>query len=165
MDEQGHAELLRLGPHRMEFRVGEFDAVHHAADRGPLQALLLHRGLEFLHGEIGRLQSERGEGGEAVRLGGAELRQLFVLDLHDLGGKVALAVVPEGIDRQHLEVDRLRVHGGEPLVDLDERLGRVVDRRKLGRGGIGAEQCAGFAEVAMGVHIDGFDPFAADGDG
>jgi len=40
-----------------------------------------------------------------------------------------------------------------------------VDRRKLERGGIGAEQRAGFAEVAMGVHVDGFDPLAARHDG
>ena len=68
MDEQGHAELFGLGPDRMEFRIGELHAVDHAADRGALQALLLHRGLEFLHGEIGRLQGERGEAREAVGL-------------------------------------------------------------------------------------------------
>jgi hypothetical protein len=80
------------------------------------------------------------------------------------GGEIALAAVPERIDRQHLEVDGLRVHGGEPLVDLDEGLGRAVDRWKLHCGGISAKQGAGFAEVAMGVHVDGLDPFPADHD-
>ncbi len=68
MDEQGHAEFLRLGPNRMEFRVGEVDAAHRAADRGSLQALLLDRGLKLLHGEIRRLQGKRSEGGETIRL-------------------------------------------------------------------------------------------------
>ena len=134
----------------------------HAADRRALQALLLHRGLEFLHGEIGRLQGQRGESREAVGLRGAELGELLVLDLHDLAGEIAVAAVPERIDRQHFHVDGLRIHRGEPLVDLDEGLGRAVDRRKLRRGGIGAEQRAGFAEVAMGMHVDGFDPLAVD---
>ena len=165
MDEQRHAELLGLGPHRMELGVGEFHAGDHAADRGALQPLLLHRGLELLHGEVGRLQGERGEGGEAVGLGGAELGQLLVLHLDDLAGEVAVAAVPEGIDRQHLHVDRLRVHGLQPLVDLDEGLGRAVDRRQLDRGGVGTQQRTGLAEVAMRVHVDGLDLLAVDGDG
>src|SRR4051794_5059803 len=68
MNEQGHAEFLGLGPDWMEFRVGEFDAVYHAADCCPLQSLLLHRGLKFLHREIGSLQGKRGEGCEPFGL-------------------------------------------------------------------------------------------------
>jgi hypothetical protein len=37
----------------MELGIGEFDAGDRAADRGALQPLLLHRGLELLHGEVG----------------------------------------------------------------------------------------------------------------
>ena len=107
MDEQRHAQFLGLGPHRMELGVGEFHAGDRAADRGALQPLLLHRGLELLHGEVGRLQGERGEGGEAVGLGSAELGQLLVLQLDDLPGELAVAAVPEGVDRQHLHVDGL----------------------------------------------------------
>jgi hypothetical protein len=73
MDEQRHAELLGLGPYRMELGIRKLHAGDDAADGGALQPLLLHRGLEFLDGEIGRLQGERGESGEAVRLGSTEL--------------------------------------------------------------------------------------------
>ena len=70
----GHrAEFFGLGPHRMELGIGEFQAGNAAADRGALQPLLLDRRLELLHGEIGRLQGERGESGEAVGLGSTEL--------------------------------------------------------------------------------------------
>ena len=141
------------------------DAGDHAADRGALQALLLHRGLELLHREVGRLQGERGEGGEAVGLGGAELGQLLVLQLDDLARELAVAAVPEGVDRQHFHVDGLRVHRLQPLVDLDEGLGGAVDRRQLHRGAVGAQQRAGLAEVAMRMHVDGLDLLAVDGDG
>ena len=45
----------------------------------------------------------------------------------------------------------------EALVDLDEGLRRAIDRRSWTGCGIGAEQRAGFAEVAMRVHVDGLD--------
>ena len=77
-------------------------------------------------------------------------------------GEIALAVVPERIDRQHLHVDGLRVHRGEPLVELDEGLVRALDRADLKLGAVVAEQRAGFAEMAMGVHVDGLDPLAVD---
>jgi hypothetical protein len=119
------------------------------------------------------LQGERGEGRKPVGLGGAEFSQLFVLHLHDLAGEIALAAIPEWIDRQHFHVDRLRVHGSEPLVDLDVGHGcdlsecAPVDEqgRNSDRGSAGVEQCAGFAELAMGVHVDRFDPVATDHDG
>ena len=81
----------------MKFRIGEFHAVDDAADRRPLQPLFLHRGLQFLHREFGRLQGERGEGGKPVGLGGAELGQLFVLQLHDLAGEIAVAPYQNGL--------------------------------------------------------------------
>ncbi len=68
MNKQGHAEFFRLGPYRVELRIGEFDAIDDIADRGSLQALLLHRGLEFLHGKIGRLQGEGGKSCKPVGL-------------------------------------------------------------------------------------------------
>src|SRR4029077_8810593 len=97
------------------------------------------------------LRGNRGEACEPIRLCGAEFGQLFVLDLDDLSGEITLAVVPEGIDRQHLHVDCLRRHCGEPLVDLDEGFFCAVDRWKLEFRSIGAEQRAGLAEVAVSV--------------
>ena len=84
MDEQGHAEFFRLGPDRMEFRIGKRHAVDIAADRRALQPLPLHRGLQLLHREIRRLQGQRGKAGKPVRLRGAEGGEFFVLDLDDL---------------------------------------------------------------------------------
>jgi hypothetical protein len=164
MDEQGDAQLLGLGPHRVELRVGELDARHGAADRRPLQPLLPDRRLELLHGEGRILQGERGEGCEPVGLGGTELGQLVVLDRHDLGRQIAIAAVPERVDRQDLHVDRLGIHGLQPVVDLDEGLRRAVDRRREDRG-LGAEQRTGFAKVAVGMDVDGLDPLAVDGHG
>ena len=80
-------------------------------------------------------------------------------------GELAVAAVPEGVYGQHLHVDGLPIHRLQPLVDLDEGLGRAVDRRQLHRGGVGAQQRAGLAEVAMGMHVDGLDLPAVDGDG
>src|SRR5476649_1696933 len=39
MNEQGHVEFFRLGPHRMKFRIGKCLAVDSAADRGSLEPL------------------------------------------------------------------------------------------------------------------------------
>ena len=148
----------------MEFRIGEFQVCHAVADGGALQTLLLHRGLELLHRKIGRLQRQRGKSREAVGLGGTKLGELLVLELHDLPRQVTVAAVPERINRHHLHVDGLGVHGRKAPVDLDESLLRAVDRGELDFGGFFAEQRAGFVEMAMGMHVDRLDPFSADHD-
>ena len=84
MDEDQDAELLGLGPERMELRVGQLLAVDAAADADAAQAELLDAVLELLGGEVGMLQRHRREGDEAVGIGGAELGQLLVLDLDQL---------------------------------------------------------------------------------
>src|SRR6516225_7672304 len=68
MNEQGHTQFFRLRPDGMEFWVRKFLAVHGGAYCGTLEPLLLHRCFQLLHGEIGRLQRERGEGREPIRL-------------------------------------------------------------------------------------------------
>ena len=73
------AELFRLRPHRMELRIGKLLAGDAAADGGAAQALLSSpRVLELLHREVGKLQRERGEAGEAVGVRRAQLRELLV---------------------------------------------------------------------------------------
>src|SRR5207244_8447175 len=47
MHEDQHAELLGLGPERVELGVGELQALDAAADRGAAQAELLHDVLEL----------------------------------------------------------------------------------------------------------------------
>ena len=90
-----------------------------------------------------------------------ELRQLFVLNLDDLGRRVAVLAVPERIDRQHLHVDRHRIHLLETLLDDDEVLGHALDRRQDLVGPI-AHQIDGFMEIAVGMNVDGHDPLAVD---
>src|SRR5207247_2337812 len=73
MDEDEHAELLGLGPERIELRIADLLAVDAAADAGAAQPVLLHAVLELLGGQIGILQRHRREGDEAVGMGGAGL--------------------------------------------------------------------------------------------
>src|ERR1700722_15201791 len=119
----------------------------------------------LLHGEIGCLQGKRGKGRETIGVRGAEFGQLFVLEFHDLRGKIAFTVVPEGVDRQDLHVDGLRIHRGEPLAEFDKGLLRSGVRAGLKPWPLLTQQRAGFAEITMRVHIDGLDPLAVDGDG
>ena len=148
----------------MKFRVGKRRAGDHAADGGALQSLLLHRRFQLLHREVGRLQGEGRKGGEAVGMGRAELGQLLVLHLDDLTGELAVAAVPEGIDRQHFHVDGLSIHRLQPLIDVDDDFIGAVDLRQNGFGAVIAEQRAGFLDQAVGVNVDGLDPLAVDHD-
>src|ERR1044071_3494129 len=99
MDEQRRAEFLSLGPYRGKFRFGKILAEHASADSRALQPLLLDGGFELLHREIGELQAERGKRREAIRVRGAELGELLVVDLDDLGGEITVLAVPGRIDR------------------------------------------------------------------
>src|SRR4051812_31938906 len=117
MNEEDRAELLRLGPDRMEFRVGKILSQHAAADRRAPQALLLDRGFQLLNREIGKLKREGSESAEPLRPRRTEFSQLFVLKLDDRGCRIAVLSVPERIDRQHLHIDRHGVHFLETLLD------------------------------------------------
>ena len=108
--EDQDAQLLALGPERMEPGIGQFLAGDAAAHADAAEAQLLDRMLDLLGGELGMLQRRRREGDEAVGVGRAELDQRLVLDLDQLGRDVALGAVPVGIDAERLDVDALRVH-------------------------------------------------------
>jgi hypothetical protein len=103
----------------------------------------------LLHCKIGVLQRQGGEGGKS-------LRQLLVLQFDDLGGGVAVLAVPERIDRQHLHVDRHRVHFLQALLNDDEMLRHALDRRPHLFGPV-AHQVDGFPEIAVRMHIHGQD--------
>jgi hypothetical protein len=89
---------------------------------------------------------------------------VFVLLFDDRRRRVAVLTVPERIDRQHLHVDRHRVHLLETLFDDDKMLGYAFDRREYLCGVI-AHQIDGVVEKAMGVNIDRPDMPTADLDG
>src|ERR1700682_4997334 len=67
VDEQNRAELLSLGPDRMEFWIGKILAQHAGADRRAAQPLFLDRRFQLLHCEVGILQTERRKGRKALR--------------------------------------------------------------------------------------------------
>ena len=161
MDEQRGAELFGLLQHRVIFLVGEIITQHAGADRRALEPLLLHRGLEHLCRQVGRLHRQRGKRREAVGLGAAQLGELLVVDLADRLGGVAVLAVPERIDRQHLHVDRHRVHFLETLLDDDEMLLHAFHRRRHILGVL-AHQVDRSLKEAVRVHVDGLDAFALD---
>src|ERR1700728_3727373 len=104
----------------MEFWVGEMEAVYRAAYRGAFEALLPDCDLKLLHGQIGRLQGQRGKGRETIGMHGAKFGELLVLEFNDLRGEIAFTVVPEGVDRQYLHIHGLRIHRREPLLEIDK---------------------------------------------
>jgi hypothetical protein len=95
----------------------------------------------------------------------AEFCQLFVLEFHDLRREIAFAVVPEGVDRQDLHVDGLRIHRGEPLTEFDKGLLRPVFRAGLKPWPLLTQERTGFVEITVRVHVDGLDLLASDRDG
>ena len=115
MHEDETAKLLALGPDRMKLRVRQLHAVDAAGDRHAAQAQLLDAVFELLHGQIGMLHRDGGEGDEAVRMRCDELGEFLVLQLDQLVGDVALGVIPERIDADRLHVDALLVHGLEAI--------------------------------------------------
>ena len=127
-----------------------------AADADPLEAELLHGVLDLLGRQLGMLQGGRGEGDEAVGVGGAELDQRLVLDPDQFGRDVAFGLVPVGIDAQRLDVDALGVHRRDPRAGIVHQQARRLQRL--------LEERHRLRHAAMGVDVDGPDPPAGDHD-
>ena len=157
--EYNTAPALRPWPIGVILVARKIVAQHAAADGGAFQALLLDRGFQHGHREIGRLHRQRRKGAETVRLLRAQLGELLVVDLADLLRGLAVLAVPEWIDRQYLHVDSHRVHLLETLLDHDEVLLHALHRRRNARGVL-AHQVDRFLEEAMRVAVDGLDALA-----
>src|SRR6059036_743150 len=78
MDEDQDAELLGLRPERVELRVGELVAGDARADGGAAEPELLHPVDELLHREVRKLERDRREGDETIRILRAEPGEGFV---------------------------------------------------------------------------------------
>jgi hypothetical protein len=78
-----------------------------------------------------------------------------------LAGRIAVLAIPERVDRQHLHVDRHRIHLLQTLLDDDEVLRNTLDRRQHLVGRV-AHQIDGFMKIAVRVNVHGQDPLAAD---
>ena len=81
--EQQHAELLRLGPERIELAIGQLLTFDAAADRRAAQSQLPDGLVQLLGRKIGMLQRERRHPDEAIRMLRAPLRDLLVLQRDD----------------------------------------------------------------------------------
>ncbi len=112
----------------------------------PFEAVFAHCVFELLHGEIGKLQRQRRERREAVRLLRAQRRQPFVLRLDDFFDEFALLAIPPRVDTEHFHVDALRVHAREALVEVDQELLRALGLRKNALCLIGRQQRERFRE-------------------
>ena len=124
--EEHDAELLRLGPERIELAIGQLHALDAAADRGAAHAELLHRVIELLGRELGMLQRQRRHPDEAIGMLGAPLRDALVLQRDEVARQRLVGVVAPGVDVDRLVVDALRVH-------VDQTL-RVAERDVAGAG-------------------------------
>src|SRR5436190_6509604 len=151
VDEDHHAELLGLGPERVELRIADLHAVDAAADPGAAQPVLLHALLELLGGEVGVLQRHRREGDEALGIGGARLRELLVLELDDLPGEIAVRRVPVRVDAERLDVDALLVHGPKSRRHLGGHM-QVRSERRPTQFQIHQRQRLGHRAVRVDIH-------------
>src|SRR5438445_328456 len=96
VDEHQHAQLLGLGPERVEPRVGQILAGDAAAHAGAEQAVLPAAFLELLRGEVRVLQRHRRERDEAIGIRRAGLGKLIVPNPDELAGDVPIGLVPVG---------------------------------------------------------------------
>jgi hypothetical protein len=113
--------------------------------------------LELLRGEVGKLERDRGERDEAVRVLRADLDEPLVVETHHFRRGLAIGAVPEGIDAERLHVDPLRVHRPEPT-------GQVLPLHHDPAGvmlvGILPEQLRRRGDETVRVHVDGPHPLA-----
>ena len=129
VDEHQDAELFDLGPERVKLGIGELLAIDAGPDGGAAQAVLLDAVFQLFGREIGELQCDGGEGDKAGGMGGDRFGELFVLQLNDFLGEVAVGLAPERVDRQCLHVDALRIHRSEALIDRGHH-GKVRAQRR-----------------------------------
>ena len=156
MDEDENAEFFALAPERMELRIGELVARAARAHRRAAKSELLHGVFELFGGEVRKLKRDRSERDDAVGVRGAVLHEPLVVDPHDLDSRVAVGLVPIGIDADRLDVDALLVHlPYAALADLRDSgtalaLGLEPDHRER------------LGNHAMTMHVDGLDALAVD---
>ena len=148
MEKDEDAELFGFSPEDVKLRVGEFVARAARANGRPAQAELLHRMLELLRCELRKLQRHGGERDETVRVLAAKLRELLVVQAHDLARRVAIGLVPDRIDAERLDVDVLLVHRLHALFGHDDDALLVMLR------GLDAEHVHRFRDDAVRMHVD-----------
>src|SRR5439155_24918454 len=94
LDDDEDAELPGLGPERLKLRVAQLLLVDAPADGRPAQPVLLDSFLQLLGREVRVLESDRGEGHEALGVRRARLGELLVLGPDELAREIAVRPVP-----------------------------------------------------------------------
>ena len=157
VDEHDRAERLGLRPEGMKPWVGELVAGDAAADRRAAESHRLHRVLELLRGEVRELKRDRRKRRKPIAMARAEGGHRVVLNSNHLRAEIALDVVPVRVDAEDGDVDPLRVHRGNPLI---ERLTVEAEQRRLRgtrRRRRSTEQFVGRRYRAVGVDVDRSD--------
>jgi len=127
----------------MELGSGEFHAGNDAADRAPFSPASSLRSRAPAR-EIGRLQRERGEGGEASGLDGRARASFSFCIFTIWAARSRSRPYQKGFMDKHFHVDGLPVQSLQPL-----SISMKASRRRAGHGPPlrSAEQRAGLAEV------------------
>ena len=98
--------------------------------------------------ELGKLERDRRDGGEAVRIGCAKLGEPLVLNLYHLRSEISPRRVPRRVDTQDFNVNTLLVHFAyTPGPDF-------VDARPARSATTLPEQCLSLRDDTVGVHVD-----------
>src|SRR6185312_4043701 len=94
-----------------------------------------------------------------------DVAKLFVLNIVDAAGEIAIGAIPEGIDAKNLDIDAVGIHLRGPAVRMER-----ADQRLRLTAGAHAFQGGPFQKrddlrnETMAMHVDGFDALAADDD-
>ena len=111
MEIDRHVELLGALVDRPVFLEVEEFAVRHAVHHGALEAELGDGALEFVGGGLRVGGRQRCEGGEALRIGRADLGEAVVDLAGQIGGDIGRQLLGRRrAMRQHLDVDAGLVH-------------------------------------------------------
>ena len=150
MEEQHGAHRLRRLEQRQVLRLVPVLAVHDRVELGALEAEDGHRALELVDRRLDVLHGQRREPREAAGPLAGHPRDLVVHLARERPPRRRVEVIAEErrVNRDHLDVDALRVHVGEALLRREAHLGRA-ELDAPAAADHGAETVAGLVAIAV----------------
>ncbi len=115
MEEDGHVQLLGLGPEWVEPCGGQRLAPDARPDRAATQPQVPDAFLQLLRCEIRVLQRHGREAHESIIVGRADVCNSLVLRPDQPAGQALVDLVPERIDAENLEIDAHFIHGAQTV--------------------------------------------------
>src|SRR5260370_16492904 len=94
VDAYERMKFLSLCPKRVKLGIGQFVILYFGSDATAPQSQLLNGFFQLLRSFVGMFHSHAGQPDEAIRMAGAKLGHLFVLEADDLPGQIAVGPVP-----------------------------------------------------------------------